>query len=239
MTPSQQPVPPSPPYFTVAIVEDEPVLREELAFQLGHLGFAVEAFDSAGAFYRYLAVKPRTIVLLDIGLPGEDGLTMCRHLRRHDAQIGIVFLTARALRDERLTGLSAGADAYLTKPVDMDELVLILNRLALRLSPLVSEPPTQGAWHMAPGSGYLSAPNGIQVRLSVSEGQLLRALQSKSGQICPHVELALALSQHPEEFDKHRIEVIVSRLKSKVERVSGQNLPLQSVRGVGYTLNPG
>jgi len=225
--------------FTVSIVEDEPVLRHEMGFQLGHHGFSVKTFDSAAAFYRYLAVRPRTLAVLDIGLPGEDGLSICRHLRAHDSQMGIVFLTARALRDDRLTGLGLGADAYLVKPVDMDELVLILKRLALRFAPSPAAQPTSsraGAWRMVAGLGFIDAPNGVRVRLSVVEGQLLQLLFGKAGDVSHHAEIATALGLHPEEFSKHRAEVIISRLHHKLARDTGLNLPLESVRGVGYRL---
>lgn len=236
-----QPSSTPPPAFTIAIVEDEPVLRDEMAFQLRHLGFAVETFEGATSFYRYLAVRPRTIAVLDIGLAGEDGVSICRHLRAHDSDMGIVFLTGRSQREERLTGLSAGADAYLTKPVDMDELVLILKRLALRfkaVSVASSEPvATAGAsWCVEPGLGFVTAPNGVRIRLTVSEAQLLHLFSSKAGAACNQAEMALALGLHPEEFSKHRAEVIVSRLRSKVERTAGIGLPLQAVRGVGYAL---
>ncbi|MDP3650052.1 MAG: response regulator transcription factor [Rhodoferax sp.] len=229
------------PDFTVSIVEDEPVLRQEIAFQLDHMGFSVKTFDSAPAFYRYLAVRPRTIAVLDIGLPGEDGLSICHYLRAHDTQIGIVFLTARGLREDRLAGLAAGADAYLVKPVDMEELALILKRLALRFD-LHPHPVRRqddfatGDWSIEPGTGFITAPNGMNVRISVSEGQILRALMNKSGSACNHAELATALELHPEEFSKHRAEVIVSRLRSKVERITGLSLPLRVVRGVGYSM---
>jgi DNA-binding response OmpR family regulator len=227
----------------VSIVEDEPVLRQEMAFQLGHMGFTVDVFDSAPTFYRSLAVRPSSIAVLDIGLPGEDGLQICRHLRAHDSQMGIVFLTARALRDDRLTGLALGADAYLTKPVDMDELALVLRRLATRVVlPAVPQAPSSGAsassakWSIDAEFGFVTAPNGIKVRLSATEIRLLRALHAKAGAVCSTVEMALALGLPPDEFDKHRVEVIVSRLRSKVERSSGLSLPLEAVRGVGYRL---
>lgn len=230
-----------PPACTIAIVEDEPVLRDEMAFQLRHLGFAVETFEGAASFYRYLAVWPRTIAVLDIGLAGEDGLSVCRYLRTHDSDMGIVFLTARGQRDDRLTGLSAGADAYLTKPVDMDELVLILKRLALRFKavPVPASEPFATAvapWCVEPGLGFMTAPNGVRIRLTMSEAQLLHLFSSKAGAVCNQAEMALALGLHPEEFNKHRAEVIVSRLRSKVERAAGVSLPLQAVRGVGYAL---
>lgn len=229
--------------FTVSIVEDEPVLRQEMAFQLAHHGFTVESFATAAQFYRYLAARPATIGVLDIGLRGEDGLSICQHLRKFDQHMGIVFVTARSLRADRLAGLTVGADAYLVKPVDMDELVLILKRLALRfVSPLAAAPQRTTSvvsqqWQYEPGGGFIVAPNGVRIRLSVSEGQLLRALASKAGTPCADAELAIALGLFPEEYDKHRTEVIISRLRAKVERESGLSLPLRSVRGVGYSLD--
>src|SRR5258706_15721821 len=110
--------------YSVALVEDEPMLRQEMAFQLGHMGFHVQTFDAAPGLSRYLATHPQTVTVLDIGLPGEDGLSICHYLRAHDPRMGIVFLTARGLRDDRLQGLASGADAYLIKPVDMEELAL-------------------------------------------------------------------------------------------------------------------
>jgi len=234
----------SAPNHSIAIVEDEAVIREEIAFQLRHNGFTVSTFESAAQFYRALAVSPITATVLDIGLPGEDGLAICRHLRTHDKRIGIVFVTARSMRDERLAGLETGADAYLVKPVDIDELILVLNRLSERftLESSVVPPPqvataTIDSWLFKPGLALLLAPNAVQVHLTISEVQLLSALYDKNGQVCTHAELGSALGIHPDDLDKHRIEVVISRLRSKAERQSGQVLPLHSHRGIGYGLN--
>ncbi len=227
--------------ITVSIVEDEAVLRQEMAFQLGHLGFLVEAFENAEQFYRYLVGRPRTIVILDVYLPGEDGLAICRHLRSRDAAMGIIFVTARSSRDDRLQGLLAGADAYLTKPIDLDEVALILRRLALRLVADPHEPSSQqssqhSGWQMEADSSYVIAPNGVRVRLSVNEAQLLRALLKHPGEICSHVALGMALGLTADEIDNHRIEVILSRLRSKAARTAGMPLAIQSHRGIGYQL---
>jgi len=227
--------------ITVSIVEDEAVLRQEMAFQLGHLGFLVQAFENAEQFYRYLVGRPRTIVILDVTLPGEDGLAICRHLRSRDAAMGIVFVTARSSRDDRLQGLLAGADAYLTKPIDLDEVALILRRLALRLvadpsEPLPPKSSQHSGWQMEADSSYVIAPNGVRVRLSVNEAQLLRALLRNPGEICSHVALGMALGLTTDEIDKHRIEVILSRLRSKAARSAGMPLAIQSHRGIGYQL---
>ncbi len=229
--------------YTIAIVEDDTTLREELAFQLRHLGFSVEAFEAAAPFYRHLAMHPCTIAVLDIGLDGEDGLSIARYLRQHDRQMGLIFLTARSLQDERMQGLALGADAYLTKPVELDELVLILQRQIQRLQSLAPRMPVEAtlaatagsnAWQLISEGVALVAPNGMRVSLTATEAELLRWLIAHEHQVCSHAELGLALRLLPEEFDKHRIEVIVSRLRAKVQRQTGHELPLQSLRGQGY-----
>jgi DNA-binding response OmpR family regulator len=232
---------PPPTDITIALVEDERVLRQEMAFQLEHLGFAVDTFENAAQFYRALVVQSKTIAVLDIGLSGEDGLSICQHLRSHDSQMGIVFVTARVLREDRLIGLAAGADAYLSKPVDMEELVLILQRLSRRFSPEIAsvDPvdfPEDASWRMENDASFVRAPNGVRVRLSINEAQLLRLLLHKAGKACSHAELGLALGLPPDELDRHRLEVILSRLRLKAERLTGIRLPLVSCRGFGYRI---
>ena len=232
-------------HLPIAIVEDERILREELAFQLTHLGFAVETFETAAQLYRRLAVRRYAVVVLDIALEDEDGLSICRYLRRHDKQLGLVFITARATRDDRLIGLQAGGDAYLTKPVDIDELALLLRRLAERAidtlgwtapPPGPSQAPSD--WRMDPGGDVLLAPDGARIRLSLNEARLLQGLLRRPGEVVTSQELARALGLLPDEYDKHRIEVIISRLRDKVLRETGRTLPLYARRGQGYRFVP-
>ncbi len=229
--------------FHVAIVEDESILREEMAFQLTHHGFSVKTFESAPGFYRFLATQPNTVAVLDIGLPGEEnGLDICSYLRQNNPHMGIVFLTARGLREDRLTGLAQGADAYLTKPVDMAELVLVLKRLGERFSPApVHSPqasalttPSPAAWRLNESNAMLTAPNARTVALTITELQVIRPLMSQPNHNCTHDELANSLGLPPEEWDKHRIEVIMSRLRAKIDRETGLPLPVRAVRGIGY-----
>ena len=239
--------------FPIAIVEDERILRDELAFQLTHLGFAVETFETAAQLYRRLAVCRYAVVVLDIGLADEDGLSICRYLRRHDKQLGLVFITARATRDDRLTGLKAGGDAYLTKPVDIDELALLLRRLAeragdalgggpaTRLDPSVapgSRRLESDGWRLESGGDVLRAPDGQRIRLSLNEARVLQVLLRRPGEVAAARELAQALGLLPDEYDKHRIEVIISRLRDKVLRETGLALPLYTRRGLGYRFDP-
>lgn len=230
--------------FDIAIVEDEPVLRDELAFQLRQFGHTVETFASAGQFYRYLAVNRVAVAILDIGLPDEDGLSICQHLRTHNKQMGIIFATARSQRQDRLQGLEGGADAYLIKPVDLDELILTLNRLRERFDGAL--PPhastyennnTTGDWQFNLAAASLKSPTGVKVALTMNELQLLRLLKDRSPKPCTPMELGMAMGMLPDEFDKHRVEVVVSRLRTKISRLSGASIPIRSHRGMGYSLS--
>lgn len=230
----------------IAIVEDEPFLREELAFQLGHMGFGVETFADAPALYCRLAVATFAVVVLDIGLAGEDGLSICRHLREQDRGVGLVFVTARGQRDDRLIGLQAGADAYLTKPIDLDELNLVLRRLIERTAerPCSAEAavsaPAQiaGTWRLAAEHSALYAPQQQRILLTLNEVRLLGVLMQAPYRIVGSRELALALTFLPDEFNKHRAEVILSRLRDKVLRETGMPLPVVTRRGQGYAFEP-
>lgn len=227
------------PPYTLAIVEDEAVIRQEMAFQLQHFGFIVESFESATQLYRSLAVKPFDLVILDIGLPEEDGIEICKHLRKHNSTIGIVFVTARGQRDDKTAGLAAGADAYLIKPIDMTELVQTLQHIATKRTaqPFPSAiQPTESSWSLDSNAIYLITPNAQRIRLTLNESQLLRVLLAKKNQACQHVELFSAIGLPPDALDKHRIEVIISRLIIKIKNHCGIRLPIQSFRGVGYGL---
>jgi DNA-binding response OmpR family regulator len=231
----------------VALVEDESVLREEIAFQLRHFDLAVQTFDSAVAFYRKAAVTNFDVAILDIGLETEDGLTICRHLRSHGSTMGIVFVSARAMRDDRISGLAVGADAYLVKPIDIEELALIVRRLALRSTRPSSR---QGAeseigrtanrtiWCLQRETLSLTTPNGAKIQLTPVEARLIGVLDNCCGSICTYAEIFSAIAGPLEKVDKHRIEVIVSRLRTKVLRESSLNLPVRAERGVGYRYSP-
>ena len=252
----------------VYIVEDEEVLRNELCFVLSRSGFSVEGVATATELYRRLAVKNAAVIVLDIGLDGEDGLSICKYLRGHDPSLGIVFLTARGLRDDRITGLVAGADAYLVKPVEIQEIVLVIERLMARrdymgrpaaeavapdapvtgvaaavpgpaaaLAPAAPQPTAASdasTWHLDVAFGQLKAPNGHICSLSDVERKLVFCLMSQMGQPVSSEQLAQKLNIPIESYQRHRVEVIISRLRKSVEQAVGLKLPLFSVRGVGY-----
>lgn len=120
----------------IFLVEDTADLREEIVFGLSAMNFDVSGFGDSAGLYRALAVKRCDIVVIDIGLPGEDGFSIARHLRKNPA-FGLVFLTAHTTLDDRLHGFGSGADAYLVKPIDMRELAATLRVVERRLRPTV------------------------------------------------------------------------------------------------------
>ncbi len=123
-----------------------------------------------------------------------------------------------------------------SKPVDLDELVLILNRLIERVMP----PPPQARvetcndWRLEPDRGLLLSPAGQRLHLSAGEIQVLGVLLREGDRACSHSTLAVAMGLMPQEYNRHRVEVILSRLRARVLRETGQALPIVAVRGYGY-----
>ncbi len=220
----------------IAVTEDDDELRELIVSELNDRGFQTVGFASASELYRHLAVQRCDIVLLDIGLPGEDGYAIARHLRQI-ASVGIVMLTARGGSDDMARGLSTGADLYLVKPVDMDVLAAGITSLRRRLaSPgqaAGSEPPPP-RWSLVAGGWKLRAPNGIELGLGEAERAFLRMLLEHPGEPVERERLIAGMTDSPEDFDPHRLEVLLHRLRQRVRTASGHALPLRAVRGTGY-----
>jgi DNA-binding response OmpR family regulator len=221
----------------IAIVEDDPDLRDSLTEYLQAHGFRAWSVASAEAFYKRLTVAPVDAVVLDIGLPGEDGLSICQYLRAHDVRIGIVFLTARNLRNDRLTGLGAGADAYLVKPVDMDELILLLKRLGQRggIDPAPSPAAAPEApWRLTGRDWQLVSPDGRTLKLTAREHRLLGLLIEAKGAVVPKRQLCAELFGPQIRLGDDRLEVMVSRLRKKGRDACGLALPIQTAHAEGY-----
>ncbi|MGJ7545945.1 response regulator transcription factor [Variovorax sp. LT1R16] len=226
----------------VHVVEDDDDLREEMLFSLAALGFQTAGFPAAPEFYKAFAIAPCDVAVIDIGLPGESGLSIVSHLRAAGG-VGVVLVTARGQLDERLLGLRTGADAYLVKPVHIDELAETLNALGRRLPakevPVVDAPPSvetrAASWRLLEGEWILSDPDGLEMKLTTSERAFMGCLFRRRGQTVSRDELILALGGDVFDFDGHRVDAIASRVRRKARKL-GMRLPLYSVRGTGYVL---
>lgn len=212
------------------IVEDVPELLEDLDFVLSQAGYFVACAVDGPSFWAALAETRPDIVLLDVGLPGENGFEIAQRVRVQCPEIGIVMLTGRSLSADRVAGRTAGADDYLTKPVQMDELVLVLHNLARRL-----KLDLRRNWVVDVQALSLLSPNGAQVALTRSEVLVFKALANELSQQASRRRIVECLGFVWETYDERRLEAIISRLKRKlVVECQLDDSPIRSLRGEGY-----
>ena len=217
----------------VLILEDDEVLCERvLVPRLSQFGFDASAVSSFAQMQEVIVQRAPDLVVLDIGLPDVDGFEVARRLRKDAPGIGIVMLTGRSENDDRVRGLMEGGDAYLSKPVEIDVLVATLHSVARRLQILPDE--KKGGWKLSADGWLLHTPGGASVRLSKAERQLMEALVKWPNEAMPRETLFAALADDLVEFDPHRLESLIHRLRRKTLSSTGDHLPLAVVRGVGY-----
>lgn len=220
----------------IVVVEDNADLLDEVLFHLGREpGWSVAGVGDGKALDALLASQGADVLVLDLGLPGEDGLQIARRLARPD--LGIVMLTARGALDQRITGLESGADAYLVKPVNMRELAAVVHSVCRRL-PAADAPvaaAADAAWVFYPARWQLQAPGGELLTLTAAENRVMQALAESAGAAVPRQQLAATQGKVSFDFDFRRLESTISRLRRKLEASNGEReSPLRAARGVGY-----
>lgn len=234
----------SAPRPRIGLVEDEPDLRANMLDYLQAMGFSAWGVESAEACYRRLLVDPVDVVLLDLGLPGEDGFTAVRHLRQIPG-LGLIIVSARQTVDDRLNGLNSGADLYLVKPVDLRELVASIEALGRRLN--LGAPPERGGlpeptpagtdyWRLNQETWEISLPDGRKLSLTALEYKFLYCLAQANGKTVDKRQVASELWGASLEVDFNRIDVMLARLRKKCQSETGQALPLKTVTAYGYAL---
>ncbi|MEU2870832.1 response regulator transcription factor [Streptomyces olivoreticuli] len=226
----------TPPPARVLVVDDDPTVAEVVAGYLGRAGFTVDrASDGPGALERAAALRP-DLVVLDLMLPGMDGLEVCRRLR-DTGPVPVIMLTARGDEDDRILGLEVGADDYVTKPFSPRELVLrvesVLRRARVRASGPSSAPPLRAAGITLDPVARRASKDGTELALTVREFDLLAFLLRHPGRACGREELMREVWGW--EFgDLSTVTVHVRRLRSKVEDDPARPRLIQTVWGVGY-----
>jgi two-component system phosphate regulon response regulator OmpR len=220
----------------ILVVDDDARLRELLREFLSEEGFRVTAAQSAEDARAKMGTLAFDLVVLDVMMPGESGITFAGHLSR-TSRVPILMLTAMGEAEHRIQGLEAGADDYLPKPFEPRELVLRINSILRRAAPAaVSVAPASvrlGGFVFDLGREELTE-NGALVALTSAERRLLKTLAERPGEVFSRTDLAQLLSTGGERT----VDVQVNRLRRKIE--PDQRLPkyLQTVRGQGYILRP-
>lgn len=222
----------------VAVLEDDMAMREDILVPgLAEHGFAVEGFAHSRELYRRLLAQSFDMALLDIGLPGEDGLSVARHLRA-TSSLGIVVLTGHSDTRERVRGLEQAVDVWLRKPVEIEIVAASMRSLSRRMrSAPVANDADAACWRLSPEGWRLLAPDGRGLALNYSERRVLARLFETPDRLVTHEELLGALVSSLEEVGPHRLEMLIHRLRRKVATETGAPLPLRSVRGRGYVID--
>jgi DNA-binding response OmpR family regulator len=215
--------------LNILIVEDEAGLRDVLAKFLSQFGHIIHAVGDGVAMNTVLAEQPVDIIVLDINLPGENGIQIARRLRSCSS-CGIVMVTGQGAIDEKLYGYDSGADLYLVKPINFHELHAAILSLARRLSPAQCS-----IWHFDAPHSVLTTPNGVKILLSAQRSIVISLLFSSPGKIVPRTVLFEALGHLDDEFANRRLETLISRMRSDVRKADPDaNLPVRARHGFGY-----
>jgi len=220
----------------LAVVEDDAELREEILLPaLRRAGFEAVGVENALALYRELVSTRFDLILLDVGLPDVDGFSIAKHLRSALPNVGLIMLTGFVSDQDRLRGLEVGVDSYLTKPVDVTTVVATVRNLARRIGAGGVAPPSR-SWRMDDQSWRLFSPSGASLDLGVAERTFLTELAKRPGEPVERELLLGALGGDADPFDPHRLEMLVHRLRRKCVEALGFDLPVRTIRGVGYAL---
>ncbi|MBS7669741.1 response regulator transcription factor [Croceicoccus sp. 1NDH52] len=224
----------------ILLVDDEEALRDPLASYLAKQGFAVRQAESAAIARTMLRDEPADLVLLDIMMPGEDGLSLCRHLVETQ-KTPVILLTARGEATDRIVGLEIGADDYVVKPFEPRELVARIRSVLRRATRAEAVPSLEQdymfeGWRLDPLKRRLSDPEGAVVAISSAEFRLLRAFLDHPRQVLDRDRLLDMVQGREAHLFDRSVDNAISRLRRKVEEDRTDPQLILTVRGGGYML---
>ena len=221
----------------ILVVEDEPQLAGHIARALARHGHSTGTeLDGARGLQRALRETP-DLVVLDLNLPGLDGISVLARLRQAQSPARVLILTARGEVEHRVRGLKAGADDYLAKPFAMDELVARVEALGRRGGTPAASDRLEVADLRLDVQHRRASRGGQAVALSPREFDVLQTLMQEPGRVFSRTELCERIWQREHGYDTRTVEIFITRLRKKVD--SGFDAPLiHTRRGVGYTIRP-
>ncbi len=214
----------------ILLVEDDPQLGDGLSVGLRQAGFAVDWLPDGQAADLALQSESFDFVVLDLGLPRLAGMEVLRNARRRDQAMPILILTARDATGDKVAGLDAGADDYLVKPIDLDELTARIRALTRRSAGRAAPVLTHGDLVVEPAAHRVTLA-GQPVELSSREFSLLQLLLENAGRVLSRSQLEQSLYGWHDEPDSNALEVHIHHLRKKL----GSDL-IRTLRGVGYTI---
>ena len=214
------------------LVEDDPMIGEAIRAGLKRDGFTVDWVHEAASAAAVLHTEPYELMLLDLGLPGVSGLDLLRNIRSRGASLPVLIITARDAVADRVAGLDAGADDYLVKPFDLDELAARIRALLRRRAGSGAPLLTHLGVELDPAA-HRVRHDGVEVALSPREFALLQLLMERPGTIQSRARIEERLYGFGEEVESNAVEVHIHGLRRKL----GAPFIL-TVRGVGYRVRP-
>ena len=218
--------------LNILVVEDNDDLRDATMDALTTQGHHVTGVDCADAIPELAGLADVDLLVLDVNLPGEDGLSIARRLRQTRPAIGIVMLTARNHSVDKSAGYASGADIYLTKPASLDELNAAIQAIARRLRPNSGE-----AKSLRLDVASLTLQGALDcVDLTQSEVTTLVVFASAPQQRLEHWQLIEHLGQKDVEYSKSALEVHIVRLRKKLHQADGDASKIKAIRHFGYQL---
>ncbi|MDR3373569.1 MAG: response regulator [Ancalomicrobiaceae bacterium] len=222
----------------ILVVDDDPVGRQTLAAYLRKENHRVSEAENGEAMRRVFAAGDVAVVMLDINLPGEDGLSLLRELRRQ-SEVGIIMVTGRDDDVDRIVALELGADDYVTKPYNMRELLPRTKNLARRVAAarLVTEDqPTKyfAGFELDIPHWSLKGPDGEEIRLTRAEFELLATFVTHRGRILSRDALIDHVSRRDRDPLDRTVDVLVGRLRRKIEPDPANPRFIITVHGIGY-----
>ncbi len=236
----------------IAVVDDDAAITQLLAHYLAGHGFRVTQLHAGGPLMELMVSDLPSLVLLDLGLPGEDGFAIARQLRER-WRCGLVIITGRGDSVDKVVGLEIGADDYIIKPFDLRELVARIRAVLRRIEPAMlaaaSAPASIAApaashqlcflgWRLDLAARRLDAPDGAEVKLTSGEFELLATLAQNAGRVLSRdFLLERTRGREAAPFDR-TIDVQVGRLRKKLEVDAENPQIIKSVRGAGYIFIP-
>jgi len=227
----------------IVVVDDDPDVRETVAEYLRRNGFAVSEADGGASLRALMAARPIDLALLDINMPGDDGLTLAREIRQ-SGKAGIIMLTANSDDLDKIVGLEVGADDYVTKPFNPRELLARVKAVLRRAksggeaTATLGREVQMGRCRLNLDARRLYRADGNEVPLTAMEFDLLRTFAEHPGRPLSRDRLLdLAHSKEMEPFDRS-IDTRIARIRRKIEIDPTRPDCIRTVRGAGYVYNP-